>query len=218
MNIENILAHVDHTLLSPSATWNEIQVLCDDAIKYKTASVCIPPCYVEKVKEYVGDNMAVCTVIGFPNGYNTMQTKMFEAADAIQNGADELDMVINIGHLMEKNYGAVLAEIIAIKKVCEDRVLKVIIETALLSDEEKIQMCEFITCAQADFIKTSTGFANAGATKEDIELFSQHIGNGVRMKASGGIRTIKDAEDYLNLGCDRIGTSAIVKLAKEMQE
>ena len=217
MHIENILAHVDHTSLSPSATWKDIQVLCDDAIKYKTASVCIPPCYVNKAKEYVGDNMAVCTVIGFPNGYNTMQTKLFEAADAIQNGADELDMVINIGQLMEKNYGAVLAEIISIKKVCEDRVLKVIIETALLSEEEKIQMCEFITCAQADFIKTSTGFANAGATREDIELFSHHIGNGVRMKASGGIRTIKDAEDYLNLGCDRIGTSAIVKLAKEMQ-
>jgi len=218
MDIQNILAHVDHTLLSPSATWQEIQDLCDDAIKYKTASVCIPPYYVSRAKEYVGDNMTVCTVIGFPNGYNTMQTKMFEAADAIQNGADELDMVINIGQLMEKNYGVVLAEIIALKKVCEDRVLKVIIETALLSDEEKIQMCNFITCAHADFIKTSTGFANLGATREDIKLFSHHIGSGVRMKASGGIRTLQDAQDYLELGCDRLGTSAIVKIAKEMNK
>lgn len=217
MDINKILQHIDHTLLSPSATWDDIKALCDDAIEFNTASVCIPPYYVKRAKEYVGDRMTVCTVVGFPNGYNTMETKMFEATDAIQNGADELDMVINIGQVMERNYGAVLAEIIALKKICGEKILKVIIETSLLTEEEKISMCSFITCAHADFIKTSTGFSTGGATREDIELFTHHIGKGVRMKASGGISSLEDAQDYIGLGCDRIGTSAIVKIIKDMQ-
>lgn len=218
MNINDILTHVDHTLLSPEATLQDIYNLCDDAIKYGTASVCVPPCYVKVAKEYVGCEMSVCTVIGFPNGYNTMQTKMFEAADAIENGADELDMVINIGALKQKNYGAVVAEIVALRQICKNKILKVIIETAKLTQEEKLKMCEFITLAKADYIKTSTGFAGKGATREDIQLFADNIGQGVKIKAAGGIKTLDDAQDFLDLGCDRIGTSSIVNIAKEQND
>ncbi len=217
MDIKEILTHCDHTLLSQSATKEEIYALCDDAIKYNTASVCIPPCYVKDAKEYVKDRMKVCTVIGFPNGYNSLKTKVFETKDAIKAGADEIDMVINVGYLKAKNYAGVKAEIRAIRKACKDKVLKVIIETCLLEKQEKIKMCKIITQLGADYIKTSTGFSKAGATKEDIILFKKYIGENVKMKAAGGIRSIEDAQSYLELGCDRLGTSAIVKLVKEKE-
>lgn len=215
MEIKEILAHVDHTLLAQTATWDEIRAICDDGIKYKTASVCIPPCYVARAKKYAGNKLAICTVIGFPNGYNTANAKVAEAEDAVKNGADELDMVINIGYLKAGDYAAVKDEIVKLKKVCGHRILKVIIEACLLTDEEKVKMCGIVTEAGADFIKTSTGFSKSGATREDIKLFAANIGAGVAMKAAGGIRSIADAEDYLNLGCKRLGTSAIVKLAKQ---
>lgn len=217
MDRKDIFGKVDHTLLTQTATWADIKQICDDAIEYRTASVCIPPSFVKRAKDYVGDQMEVCTVIGFPNGYNTTAVKVFETKDAIANGASEIDMVINIGDLKEKNYDAVLAEIKAIKEACQDKILKVIIETCLLTDEEKIKMCELVTEAGAEYIKTSTGFSTAGATFADIELFAKHIGKDVKMKAAGGISSFDDAEKFIGLGADRLGTSRIVKLAKNEQ-
>ncbi|OUP19389.1 deoxyribose-phosphate aldolase [Lachnoclostridium sp. An196] len=214
MDNKEILKHVDHTLLAQGATWDEIRKICDDAIEYGTASVCIPPSYVKQAKEYVGDKMAVCTVIGFPNGYSTTKTKEFETKDALANGADEIDMVINIGWVKDKKYDLVEEEIRTLKAACKDKILKVIIETCLLTEEEKIRMCEAVTKAGADYIKTSTGFSTAGATFEDIELFSGHIGPDVKMKAAGGISSLADAERFLELGADRLGTSRIVKLVR----
>ena len=214
MEIKEIMSHVDHTLLTQTATWEEIRQICDDAIAYQTASVCIPPSFVKKAKEYMGDKMAVCTVIGFPNGYMTTETKEFETRNALENGADEIDMVINIGWVKDSLYDQVEDEIRRLKAVCGDKILKVIIETCLLTEEEKIKMCELVTRAGADFIKTSTGFSKAGATFEDIELFAEHIGPGVKMKAAGGISSFEDAEHFMDLGATRLGTSRIVKLAK----
>ena len=214
MNQKDILSIVDHTLLLQTSTWEEITAICDDAIKYETASVCIPPCYVKQAHEYMGDKMAVCTVIGFPNGNCTTATKVFETKDAINNGASEIDMVINVGQLKAKNYDYVLNEIKEIKAACGDRILKVIIETCLLTDEEKIKMCELVTESGADFIKTSTGFSTAGATFDDIALFAKHIGPNVKMKAAGGISSLDDAERFIELGAGRLGTSRIVKIVK----
>lgn len=214
METSAILSKVDHTLLAPEATWEEIRNLCDDAIKYKTASVCIPPSFVARAKEYVDQKLKICTVIGFPNGYNTTAAKFFEAEDAVKNGADEIDMVINIGWLKDKNYDAVLKEIQAVKIACREKLLKVIIETCKLSESEKIQMCKIVSAAGADFIKTSTGFGGAGATVEDIKLFAKHIENGVKIKAAGGISTMEDANEFVRLGADRLGTSRIVKIVK----
>jgi len=217
MDRKEIFNKVDHTLLTQSATWAEIKQICDDAIAYNTASVCIPPSYVKRAKEYMGDKMAVCTVIGFPNGYNTTAVKVFETKDAIANGASEIDMVINIGDLKDKNYEAIVNEIKELKAACGDKILKVIIETCLLTEEEKIKMCELVTEAGADYIKTSTGFSTAGATFADIELFSKHIGENVKMKAAGGISSFDDAFKFIELGASRLGTSRIVKLAKNEQ-
>lgn len=217
MNINNILSHCDHTLLAVDATWDDIKQICDDGMKYKTASVCIPASYVKQASDYVNGKLTICTVIGFPNGYSTAEAKAFEAKNAIDNGADEIDMVINIGYLKSKRYDDVLSEIKKVKSACGDKILKVIIETCLLTDEEKIIMCEIVTESGADFIKTSTGFSKSGATREDIELFSKNIGPDVKMKAAGGIRSFEDAEDYLALGCERLGTSAIVKLVKNQE-
>lgn len=214
MDIKEILKHVDHTLLLQGSTWGEIKQICDDAMKYETASVCIPPCYVKQAAEYMGDRMAVCTVIGFPNGNVTTETKAFETKDALENGASEIDMVINIGWLKDKKYNLVENEIRKLKEICGDKILKVIIETCFLTDEEKIKMCEIVTNAGADYIKTSTGFGGAGATFDDIKLFAEHIGPNVKMKAAGGISSISDAETFLNLGADRLGTSRIVKIVK----
>lgn len=214
MDIKEILKHVDHTLLLQGSTWEEIKQICDDAMKYETASVCIPPCYVKQAVEYMGDRMAVCTVIGFPSGNVTTETKAFETKDALENGASEIDMVINIGWLKDKKYDLVENEIRKLKEICGDKILKVIIETCFLTDEEKIKMCEIVTNAGADYIKTSTGFGGAGATFDDIKLFAEHIGPNVKMKAAGGISSISDAETFLNLGADRLGTSRIVKIVK----
>ncbi len=215
MDIKTILNHCDHTLLKQEATWDQIKEIADDAIKYNTASICIPPCYIARAKEYVGDKVQLCTVIGFPNGNMTTATKVFETKDALANGADEIDMVINIGELKAKNYDYVLNEIKEIKAACGNNILKVIIETCLLTDEEKIKMCELVTEAKADYIKTSTGFSTAGATFEDIALFAKHIGPDVKMKAAGGIGSIADAEKFMELGADRLGTSRVVKIVKE---
>ena len=214
MDIQKILSICDHTLLLQPSTWEEIRALCDDAIKYGTASVCIPPCYVRKAKEYVGDRMKICTVIGFPNGNTTTAVKVFETTDAIANGADEIDMVINIGLLRAGKDKKVRKEIEAIKKACRGRILKVIIETCLLTEEEKIRMCKIVTEAGADFIKTSTGFSTAGATFDDVALFAAHIGPDVKIKAAGGISSIADAEKFMELGASRLGTSRIVKIVK----
>lgn len=212
---QQVLKMVDHTLLSQQATWEEIKTLCDDAIHFGTASVCIPPSFVRRAKDYVGDKMAICTVIGFPNGYNTTEVKIYETKDALANGADEIDMVINIGALKEKQYDAVEQEIRTLKEACGDHILKVIIETCLLTDEEKIKMCELVTKAGADYIKTSTGFSTAGATFADIALFAGHVGEGVKIKAAGGISSFADAEEFIRLGASRLGTSRLVKLMKE---
>ena len=214
MNIKEILNKCDHTLLAQGATWNDIKAICDDGIKYETASVCIPASHVKQAKEYVGDKLAICTVIGFPNGYSTTATKVFECKDALANGADEIDTVINIGHLKSGMYDEILAELKALKEACGEKILKVIIETCLLTDDEKIKMCEIVTASGADFIKTSTGFSTAGATKEDVALFAKHVGKGVQIKAAGGISSIADAEDFIKLGATRLGTSRIVKIAK----
>lgn len=214
MDQKEILKHVDHTLLLQGATWDEIRQICDDAVKYQTASVCIPPSYVKQAGEYLDGKMAVCTVIGFPNGYMTTVAKEFETKDALANGASEIDMVINIGWLKDRKYDLIEEEIRTLKKACGEKILKVIIETCLLTDEEKIRMCEIVTKAGADYIKTSTGFSTAGATFDDIRLFSEHIGPDVKMKAAGGISSMADAEKFLELGADRLGTSRIIKLVK----
>ena len=214
MSINAVLKHVDHTLLLQTATWDEIRQICDDAIKYQTASVCIPPCYVKQAYEYMEGRMAVCTVIGFPNGNTTTGTKEFETKEAIANGASEIDMVINIGWLKDKKYDLIEEEIRTLKEACGDRILKVIIETCLLTDEEKVKMCQIVTDAGADYIKTSTGFSNAGATFDDVALFAKHIGPSVKMKAAGGISSMEDAEKFLSLGADRLGTSRIIKIVK----
>ena len=215
MNTTEMLKHVDHTLLLPGATWDEIRQICDDAMEYETASVCIPPSYVRAASEYMQGKVAVCTVIGFPNGYMTTKTKEFETRDAIENGAAEIDMVINVGWLKDREYYRIEGEIRALKAVCGDKILKVIIETCLLTDEEKIKMCEIVTKAGADYIKTSTGFSAAGATFEDVELFARHVGPDVKIKAAGGIASLDDAYRFLELGADRLGTSRIIKLVKK---
>lgn len=217
MDKKLIFEKVDHTLLSQTATWEEIKQICDDAMKYGTASVCIPPSYVKRAKEYVGDRMAVCTVIGFPNGYNTTEVKVFETKNAIENGADEIDMVINIGGLKDGKQDMVLEEIKQMKAACGGRILKVIIETCLLTEKEKIIMCDIVTRAGADFIKTSTGFSKSGATFEDVDLFAKHVGKGIKIKAAGGISSFEDAEKFIELGASRLGTSRIVKLAKNQE-
>ena len=215
MDIKNIVSKCDHTQLSVTATWADIKALIDDGIKYGTASVCIPPCFVAEAKKYSAGRLPICTVIGFPNGYSSKAVKVFETADAVKNGADEIDMVINIGDLKAGTYDKILDEIVAVKAACGGKILKVIIETCLLTDEEKIKMCEIVTAAKADFIKTSTGFSKAGATREDVALFAKHVGKGVKIKAAGGISSVKDAEDFVALGAYRLGTSRIVKIVKE---
>ena len=217
MEIKEILTHVDHTLLKQEATWEQIKKICDDGIKFNTASICIPPSNVKECADYCQGEISVCTVIGFPNGYNTTACKVFEATDAVENGADEIDMVINIGWLKDKRYDLIENEIREIKKACNGKILKVIIETCLLTDEEKIKMCSIVTDAGADFIKTSTGFSTAGATFDDIKLFSENIGGNVKMKAAGGIASIDDAEKFLSLGAERLGTSRVVSIAKSEQ-
>ena len=217
MDVRDILKHVDHTLLLQPSTWVEIKQICDDAVKYGTASVCIPPCYVKEAAEYLGGRMAVCTVIGFPNGNMTTAVKEFETRDALANGASEIDMVINIGWLRDKRYDLVENEIRTIKAACGEKILKVIIETCLLTDEEKVKMCELVTRAGADYIKTSTGFSTGGATFADVELFAKHVGPNVKIKAAGGISSLDDAEKFLSMGADRLGTSRIVKLVKSGQ-
>ena len=214
MDIKEILKVCDHTLLSQSATWEDIKGICDDGMKFSTASVCIPASYVKQAKEYVSERLAICTVIGFPNGYSTTATKVYETADAIKNGADEIDMVINIGMLKDKKYADILDEINAIKAACGGKILKVIIETCLLTDDEKIKMCEIVSASDADYIKTSTGFSTAGATPHDVELFAKHVDAGTKIKAAGGIASLEDAENFIKLGASRLGTSRIVKLAK----
>ena len=214
MNITEILGRCDHTLLLQTATWDEIRAICDDGMKYQTASVCIPPCYVKQAKEYVGDRLAICTVIGFPNGDSTTAVKCFETAEALREGADEIDMVIHVGDLKAGNDDKVLEEIRAIKAVCGDKILKVIIETCLLSEDEKLRMCRIVTDSGADYIKTSTGFSTAGATREDVALMRANVGAHVKVKAAGGIASLADAEDFINLGADRLGTSRVVKIIK----
>ena len=216
MEITEILAKCDHTLLGQTATWADIKTICDDGMKYKTASVCIPASFVKQAKEYVGDKLAICTVIGFPNGYATTASKCFMAHDAVSNGADEVDMVINIGWAKEGKWTELTEEIRQIKAHCCGKLLKVIIETCLLTDEEKIQMCKVVTDAGADYIKTSTGFSTAGATFADVELFAKYVGKNVKIKAAGGISSLEDAEKFIALGASRLGTSRIVKLAKAM--
>ena len=218
MKLKEILSKVDHTLLAPSATWDDIRQICDDGVKYGTASVCIPASYVKKAADYVKGGVKICTVIGFPNGYSTMAAKCFEATDAVNNGADEIDMVINIGWLKDKRYGDILSEIKAVKAACKGRILKVIIETCLLTDEEKIKMCEIVSESGADFIKTSTGFSSGGATKEDVALFKAHVAPRVKIKAAGGISSLEDAEEFISLGASRLGTSRIVKIVKNLPD
>ena len=214
MDVKDILKHVDHTLLLQHATWAEIRQICDDAVEYGTASVCIPPCYVKEAAEYLRGRTAVCTVIGFPNGNVTTAVKEFETKDAIANGASEIDMVINIGWLRDKRYDLVENEIRVLKAACGEKILKVIIETCLLTDEEKVKMCGLVAKAGADYIKTSTGFSKGGATFADVELFAEHVGPNVKIKAAGGISSLDDARKFLDLGADRLGTSRIVKLVK----
>lgn len=214
MNAGEVLKHVDHTLLQQTATWDEIRQICDEAMEYQTASICIPPSYVKQAADYVQGKVSVCTVIGFPNGYMTTKTKEFETKDAIANGASEIDMVINIGWLKDKKYDDIQEEIRILKTACGDNILKVIIETCLLTDEEKVKMCEIVTKAGADYIKTSTGFSSAGATFADVKLFAQNIGADVKIKAAGGISSMNDAEQFLELGADRLGTSRMIKIVK----
>lgn len=214
MKISEILSKCDHTLLSQTATWEDIRAVIDDGIKYKTASVCIPPSFVRRAKNYAEGKVKICTVIGFPNGYSTTKTKLFETEEAILSGADEIDMVVNIGEVKAGHFEAVRDEIKILKAATGNKILKVIIETCLLTDEEKIAMCRAVTEAGADFIKTSTGFSTNGATPEDISLFKAHVGEGVRIKAAGGISTLEDAENFIRLGASRLGTSRIVKLVK----
>ena len=217
MNTSEIMKLVDHTLLSQSATWEEIRVICDDALKYGTASVCIPPSYVKRAAEYLGGRIPVCTVIGFPNGYTSTAAKCFEAEDAIRQGADEIDMVINVGDVKNGRFDLVEEEIRRIKASCGDHILKVIIETCLLTEEEKIRMCHVVVAAGADFIKTSTGFSTGGATFDDIALFSEHTGKKIGIKAAGGIKSFEDAEKFISLGATRLGTSRLVSILKNQE-
>ena len=217
MDISRLLKHVDHTLLKPVATWEDIQKICDESIQYKTASVCIPACYISRINEKYGDKVNICTVVGFPLGYSTTEAKVSEAKQAIEAGANEIDMVINISDVKNGDYDKVTAEISALKQAVGDKILKVIIETCYLTEEEKIAMCKSVTEAKADYIKTSTGFGTGGATIEDIKLFKQHIGPNVKIKAAGGVRSIEDLEMFINEGCDRIGTSSAINLIKGKQ-
>ena len=217
MNIKSILSKVDHTLLKQTATWDDIKQVCEDAVKYKCASACIPPYFVKTAKSYFKDKLNVCTVIGFPNGYSTTKVKCYEASQAVSDGADEIDMVLNINMLKDSLYDDILDEINQVKIACQGRILKVIVETCLLTEEEKIKMCEIISNSDADYIKTSTGFSTSGATREDIQLFKEHIKNDKRIKAAGGIKSLNDAEDFINLGASRLGTSSIVKIIKDEQ-
>ena len=217
MELKDILAKCDHTLLAQTSTWAEIKDICDDGMKYATASVCIPASFVKQAKEYVGNKLAICTVIGFPNGYATTKAKCFMASDAVENGADEVDMVINIGWAKEGKWDEITAEIAAIKKACKGKLLKVIIETCLLTDEEKIALCKCVSDSGADYIKTSTGFSKAGATFHDVELFAKHVAPHVKIKAAGGISSLEDAEKFIELGASRLGTSRVVKIAKGLK-
>ena len=217
MELNEILSKVDHTLLAQTATWEEIRAICDDGMKYHTASVCIPASYVKQAAEYVDGKLAICTVIGFPNGYSTTASKCFEATDAVHNGAEEIDMVINIGWVKDQRWDDLLEEIKAVKQHCEGRLLKVIIETCLLTDEEKIKMCKIVSDSGADYIKTSTGFSTAGATFHDVELFAKHVKPGVKIKAAGGISSLEDAEKFIELGASRLGTSRVVKIVKKLE-
>ena len=217
MDVKEILAHCDHTLLKQESTWAQIKEVCDDGKKYNCASICIPAAYVKACAEYVGNSLKICTVIGFPNGYSTTAVKVFETEDAIRNGADEIDMVINIGWAKDQRWDDILNEIKAVKASCQGRILKVIVETCLLTEAEKIKLCELVTASGADYIKTSTGFSTGAATREDVALFARHVGPGVKIKAAGGISSMQDAEDFLALGADRLGTSRIVKLVKGQQ-
>ena len=216
MEHQEILNRVDHTILTTTATWEQVKAVCDEGLAYSTASVCIPPRYVKKAADYVGNRLKICTVIGFPNGYSTPEVKVFETEDAIRNGADEIDMVINIGFLKDKRYDDIEQEIRKIHEACSGKTLKVIIETCLLTDEEKIKMCEIVTSAGAEFIKTSTGFSTAGATFSDVELMRQYVGTNVKVKAAGGISSFADAEKFIELGADRLGTSRLVKIMKNV--
>ena len=218
MELITILSKCDHTLLAQTATWSEIKAICDDGMKYHTASVCIPASFVRQAKDYVGDKLPICTVIGFPNGYDTTASKCFMASDAVENGADEVDMVINIGWAKEGKFDTVRDEIAAVKKACKGKLLKVIIETCLLTDEEKIALCKAVSDSGADYIKTSTGFSTGGATFHDVELFAAHVAPHVKIKAAGGISSLADAEEFIRLGASRLGTSRIVKLAKAMEK
>ena len=217
MELNEILSKVDHTLLAQTATWEEIRAICDDGMKYHTASVCIPASYVKQAAEYVDGKLTICTVIGFPNGYSTTASKCFEATDAVHNGAEEVDMVINIGWVKDQRWDDLLEEIKAVKQHCEGRLLKVIIETCLLTDEEKIKMCEIVSDSGADYIKTSTGFSTAGATFHYVELFAKHVKPGVKIKAAGGISSLEDAEKFIELGASRLGTSRVVKIVKKLE-
>ena len=205
MELKEILTHCDHTLLKQDCTWEQIKEVCEDGMKYGCASVCIPPCYVRRANEYVGEQLKICTVIGFPNGCSTPAVKAFEAENAVRHGADEIDMVVNIGWIKDRRWDRLLEELQEVKAACRGRLLKVIVETCLLTEEEKIEMCELVTQARADYIKTSTGFSAGGATREDVKLFKSHVGPDVRIKAAGGIATLQDAEDFLVLGADRLG-------------
>ncbi len=215
MDIKEILSKVDHTLLKQESTWQQIKEICDDGIKYETASICIPPSFVKQASDYVKGKIPICTVIGFPNGYNTTAVKCAETEDAVANGTDEIDMVINIGWVKEGLYEKVLTEINEVKKSCHGKLLKVIVETCLLTTDEKIKITEIVSESDADFIKTSTGFSTSGATFKDVEIFAKHVSNGTRIKAAGGISSIADAEKFIELGADRLGTSRIVKIVKE---
>ncbi|MBP1756963.1 MAG: deoxyribose-phosphate aldolase [Firmicutes bacterium] len=217
MNIQKIVTAVDHTLLLQTSTWDQIKKLCDEGIEYNTASVCIPPSFVERAKEYTDGKLPICTVIGFPNGYATTEVKVFETIDALAKGADEIDMVINIGDLKDKRYDVLLDEIKRIKAVCGNKILKVIIETCLLTEEEKIKMCEIITQSGADFIKTSTGFSTAGATEADLRLFAANVGKDVKIKAAGGIKNLETAELFMEIGASRLGTSSIINLIRDTE-
>lgn len=216
MEKREILKRLDHTLLKQTATWEQIRMLCEEGMEYETASVCIPPCFVKRAKEYVQDGLKICTVIGFPNGNVTTEVKVFETEDAVKNGADEIDMVINLGMVKDRDYEGVLAEIQAVKKACHGKLLKVIIETCLLTEEEKIELCKVVTMSGADYIKTSTGFSTGGATLADVELMRKHVGKEVKVKAAGGISSVEDAEKFIALGADRLGTSRLIALLKEV--
>lgn len=217
MELKDILSKCDHTLLTQTATWEEIRAICDDGVKYGCASVCIPASYVAQAAEYLAGRLPVCTVIGFPNGYDTTAAKCFMAADAVKNGADEVDMVINLGWVKDRKWEDLLQEIQAVKTVCGGKVLKVIIETCFLSNEEKIKLCGIVTASGADYIKTSTGFGGGGATREDVALFAAHVGPHVKIKAAGGIANLQDAEDFIRLGASRLGTSRVVKAVKALE-